>query len=129
MKRIWHDYRKWEDFKNGMYNEVKDELKTNRVSDSIALLKDEYILEIIMREVITNWFYASEQFLTHKASNRQAWLGQAACNYAHKATESETRQAWNQLTTEEMKKANDIADIVIKEWECKHEKRIGNKHV
>lgn len=129
IKRIWHDYRKWEGWKNGMYLEMKDEMKDTRISQSACLLKSPIALLISMTEVINEWIYESEQFMSHASSNRQAWLGQAACNYNHFATESETRKAWNTLTTEEMEQANNIADAVIEEWEKRYENEIRHKYI
>ena len=126
MVRIWHHYTTWEDYQNGMYEEVKDDGKPERIFDSMNLLSDTMELEIVMSEVTEKWFYACQQFLTHKASNRNAWLGQAACCLAHGATESETRKAWNMLTIEQMEAANSVAVNVIRKWEIRHEKGIGN---
>ena len=121
IKRIWHDYRNWEGFMNGMYDEKKDEDKQARIEMSYCLLKSPMSLISAMYCVIDDWKIEAEQYMSHISSNRQAWLGQAACNWNHGATESETRKAWNMLTEQEMIEANDVADGIIQEWERRYE--------
>lgn len=84
---------------------------------SMMLLKQPKQLEKYMALVVRDWVYSSEVYLTYKGYNRQAWLGQAACCYAHGATEAETKRGWRLLTQEEMDRANASADRVIKDWE------------
>jgi hypothetical protein len=117
LKRVFHPYDVWEDYLNGMYEERKDEEKATRIQKSADLLRDNDKLYKAMKYVSNHWKHASEVNLSNRAGNRQAWLGQAACNYALNATESEVRQAWRMLDQEEMNKANVIADKVAKEWE------------
>ena len=122
--RIWHDYRKWEGFNHGLYNENKDDGKMERINQSKLLLKDPISLMISMYGVIDQWKYETEQFLSNQNSNRQAWLGQAACCLNHGASESETRTAWNQLSINQMERANMVADAIILEWENRYENQI-----
>ena len=82
-----------------------------------------------MYDVIDNWKYETEQFLSNQNSNRQAWLGQAACCLAHGASESETRTAWNKLSINQMEQANLIADSVILEWENRYENAIKYEYI
>jgi hypothetical protein len=51
-------------------------------------------------------------------------LGQAACNIELKINEECTRLSWVRLTDKQREQANNIANIVIKEWEGKYEKKI-----
>ena|SRR5688572_13947593 len=119
MKRIYHNYIKWEDFQNGMFAlrcdwyEEKKYLANNLLSDESKLL-------ISMRDVVNKWPIASEMNLTNRSRNRQAWLGQAACCFSHGVPEFVTRDAWNELADQIKEKANNIADMVISEWETEY---------
>jgi len=118
---IWHDYRKWEDFNNGMYN-------TRANSEIIKSCIDMFNSDIIywyMTTTIENWKYTSEVHLTQKEFNRKAWLGQATCNYHFGATIKETTNAWFNLSREQRNLANKIAEEVIEEWE--YENFFGQK--
>lgn len=74
-------------------------------------------LEQVMRVVVHSWEIAAEQNLTNLARNRQAWLGQAACCFVHGAPEYLTKIAWGELTEDQQKNANIVADSVIQTWE------------
>lgn len=118
MERKFHHYEKWEDYKNGMYEELKEGRK-ERVKLSVDCLGNKEKCFYSMRMVIENWTLACEQNLTNENSNRRAWLGQAACNIAYGVKEDETRESWGILEQEQRYLANKIADIVIIEWENK----------
>lgn len=120
IKRIYHDYRNWECFKNDMYIERKKEETELFVAKALELFRNPNKLKIEMTRSIDEWFYSTEQFMTITGSNRQAWLGQAACNICYGVTETETRQAWRVLSEEEKTIANNIADEVITDWERRY---------
>lgn len=115
--RIFHHYEKWEDYKNGMYEEKRDSNKMNRIIESTILLSTPELLYLAMKNVSQKWINSSEVNLSNRSCNRRAWLGQAACNYDIGAVESEVREAWGMLSQEERDKANSTADKVIEEWE------------
>lgn len=127
IKRVYHDYRNWECYKNNMYIERKMEERDFFVAKALELLRDTDKLKIQMLRSVDEWFYSTEQYMTVTGSNRQAWLGQAACNICYGVTETETRMAWRELTEEERDKANSVADEVISYWEGGYfnENRIG----
>ena len=120
IKRIYHDYQKWECYKNGMYVERKRGEREAYVSMGIRLLRDLPRLKEAMLGAADEWFYSAQNHLTCRNCNRQAWCGQAACSYAHGISESETREAWSFLTDEERAAANKVADEVILIWEGWH---------
>ena len=116
MERIFHPYEAWEDYKCGMYDELKEGRET-RIIIAMHLLASPTLCEKFMREVVKRWKIACEQVLTNQSVNRRAWLGQAACCLYAGVREDETRSAWGQLTEEEQNKANEIAEKVIEDYE------------
>lgn len=114
IERIWHNFEKWEDHKNGMYNSRNE---VDKVELSRALLIVPYNLFTNMVLVTNKWIFCSEHNLSNTAFNRKAWLGWASCCYCHGATDQETRNAWNLLTAEEKNIANRVALEVIDGWE------------
>lgn len=121
MKQKWYHYTKWEDFQNGMYDEVK-EGREERVQMAIFLLTEPELLYEYMTRVTTEWTHATEQNFTDKGVNHQAFLGQTACNLFGGIKEDETREAWGHLSNEERYRANKIADRVYLEW-CEEYKK------
>lgn len=102
-----------------MYDELK-EGRDCRIELAKGLLSNPALCERFMREVVKRWKCACEQVFTNPANNRRSWLGQAACCLYAGVKENETRQAWWLLTEQEQNKANEIADIVIADYEKAH---------
>lgn len=125
MDRVYYHYELWEDYQNGMYNEVK-EGRDERIQKAIYILGDESRCIEAMRMVTNEWKIATLQNLTNESCNRRAWLGQTCCNIQCGVKEDETRQAWGLLSEEQRKKANHCADVVIKEWENEYMKTLPN---
>jgi hypothetical protein len=121
MKQQYYHYTMWEDFKNGMYDEIKDG-RQERVKQAAKLLSDTDMLYEQMSRVTHEWKYATEQNLTNASINHQAFLGQTACNIWRGIKEDETREAWGILTCEQRYKANKVADRVYKEWRQQYER-------
>lgn len=115
MKQVFYPYTMWEDFKNGMYDEVK-EGRSERIQFAIECLSNPAICYEQMKRVTSEWKIATEQNLTNPTTNHQAWLGQSACNIYKGVKEDETREAWGMLTREQRIEANKIADKVDREW-------------
>lgn len=120
MKRIFHNYNKWEDFHHGMYNEDKDG-RDARVRQAAAILGDPAVCETAMRMVLEKWPIATEFNLSNAEINRRAWMGQAACSVYAGVHEDETREAWGFLTSEQRTEANAIATRLIKGWLREHD--------
>lgn len=121
MKQKFYHYTMWEDFQNRMYDEAKDG-REERVQKAVELLSDLPLLYEQMSRVTKEWKFATEQNLTNKSINHQAFLGQTACNIWAGIKEDETREAWGRLTCEQRYKANKIADRVFDEWQFKYER-------
>jgi hypothetical protein len=116
MKRIYHPHTKWEDHQAGMY--AMTCLNSHEaVRQCVKLLSNPYLLEPVMRSCAFRWVHSAQVNMTNPGRNRQAWLGQAACCYANGSPEYITKMAWRELTDEQRKAANDVADKIIKEWE------------
>lgn len=114
MKPIYHHYKDWEDWQNGMYSPSKLNWET-KVNDSIKILTSSN-LHKKMTKVCNEWINSTEENLSDISINARPWIGRAVCCYYCKATENIVREAWFKLTADQMKYANDIADMVIKEW-------------
>lgn len=127
--QIYHKYTDWEDFKNGMF-ECKSENEPYLIEKSIELLCNHKLFYEICLMVLKEWVVSCEVNLSNKNSNRQSWIGQAACCYALGATESTTRKAWKLIDNRNKIKANLIADKIIKKYESRNRKihkHVGNE--
>lgn len=119
MKRIWHNYNLWEDYKNGMYNtnfklsEKETEEMTNK---AIKLLTNSEKFYQVAKEMIESWKIAAEVNLTNHSRNHESWIGQASCSYADKIPEYITKYAWRMIKMSEQLEANMVAQKVIDEW-------------
>lgn len=117
MRRAHYRYDLWEDYQAGMY-------RTHYCGDEIAaqnaakeLLTDQDVFHRVATDMVRAWPIAAEQALTHTASNRQAWIGQAACCFFAAIPDYITKRAWWTLTDAEQTRANRTADDVIRSWE------------
>lgn len=113
--RVYLPYWRWEDYADGMYAipwNMADEMERAR-----DLLADPGRLKDSMGAVVDSWPNATSHQLTNLEQNRRAWIGQAACRLAVKATAVATRAAWWQLTDPQRDAANAAADSIIREWE------------
>ena len=98
---------------------MKDEVKIN---NCINLLSSPSIFYDTLKKILIEWTISCDENLSNISCNRQAWLGQAACCYLHKAEETITREAWSKLNDKKRLEANNIADKIIKEYESKNKK-------
>lgn len=117
LKPIWIDYRNWEDYKHGMYE--------NRVNEEKILHAKEILTSRFLKQYMTNttrtYTTSAKVNLTNKMFNPISWLGQATCLLHGGSTAQETCRAWISMTKEEQIRANNIAKEVIKEWREQHE--------
>lgn len=123
-KPIFHPYTKWEDYQNGMYlnDYVSAPEYYELLEQSKNLLKNELKFLEIGLIVVDLWKISAEENLSKPIVNKKAWIGQASCSFNHKATERITKDAWSELTQEEMYKANNVAQKVIDYYERKNNK-------
>jgi hypothetical protein len=123
MKRIYHPYWDWEDYKAGLYVIVNtyDEEQTEQLAkDAANLLSNSELFRNVALSVITQWCKSAEVNLSNPSRNRQAWIGQASCCYALKIPEFITKFGWRLMTIEQQNEANRVADEVIRVWEVRH---------
>lgn len=114
--RIFHTYDKWECHKAGFYASKKDGMTAEECKTAYAnFLRNSELFEETLQKVISEWKYSCEHYLTNKAMNRIAWLGQASMCYAT-GVPSVFCSGFNQLTDEEQEKANSIALIYLNKW-------------
>lgn len=123
IKKIWHNYLKWEDYQNGMYATISGDDRKEMLKKAIEFTGDHEFYGLYMLDVIEKWSIACEQNLTDIRINRLAWLGHAACCLAFGCPEDITREAWGYLTEEQQVKADAEASKVILIWESRHEKQ------
>lgn len=115
MQRIYYRYELWEDYKNGMYQECKQDRK-ERVEKAACILGNAELCRKAMEKVVSEWPIATEYNLSNAGVNRKAWLGQAACSCYAGVHEDETREAWGIMTDAQRNRANAIAQEIIVEW-------------
>ena len=113
IEQRFYRYELWEDFQSGMYNPRSND---DKIAKAIECLSDEKICRQHMKKAVTEWVIATEQNLTNPETNGRAWLGQCACFLYAGCHDEETRRAWVMMTETARKRANKIADEVIKEW-------------
>ena len=118
--RIFHIYKKWECYKAGFYDtHVEGKTKNECEQEYCDFLSDKKEFRIALNVITSEWKYSCEHYLTNKAMNRIAWLGQASVCYARKIP-SEFRGGFNLLTLEQQHKANLIALQYLNRWLKNH---------
>lgn len=118
--RIFHTFEKWECHKAGFYANNKDGMTADQCEKEYAIfLSDIPRFEEALQGVINEWTHSCEHYLTNKAMNRIAWLGQAAMCYAT-GIPSKFCAGFNLLTTEQQDKANLSALNALNFWMVKY---------
>lgn len=89
----------------------------NKVQQAAKLLSTPFDCRQAMVQALEAYPISARQHLT-KPIGKRPWIGQAACSVALRATEEETRIAWNfYMTPDAQDSANSIADELIADWE------------
>lgn len=114
--RIFHTYDKWECYKAGFYKSNKEGLSKEECEKKYYLvLSNKKLFQDILIKVTKEWKHSCEHYLTNKAMNRIAWLGQAAVCY-HTGVPSIFSSGWNLLNDNEKDVANKVAYEALNEW-------------
>jgi ParB-like chromosome segregation protein Spo0J len=114
--RIFHTYDKWECAKSPFYQNTIDGMTASEAQKAYAdFLSNDTDFENATEGVITEWKHSCEHYLTNKAMNRIAWMGQASAAYA-KGLPSVFCSGFNLLTPEQQERANQIALVAINKW-------------
>ena len=120
--RIFHTYDKWECAKSNFYAPTKPGMTKEEAEEAYAnFLRNQTAFKKGCARVITEWPRSCEHYLTNRAMNRVAWMGQAAACVSAKLP-SVFCSGFNLLSTEEQNKANVIALNAINRW-MKNNKR------
>jgi hypothetical protein len=115
--RIFHTYDKWECHKAGFYESkppkgMSAEDCKNAYRDLLTDLPEfSRILSLVTKE----WKHSCEHYLTNRAMNRIAWLGQAALCYKH-GVPSEFRSGYQLLTEQQQLAADGAALEALNAW-------------
>ena len=117
IKPIWKNYREWEDYKNGMYQNGND---LEIIKQCYEILTSDNLKENMV-DTTKTYEIATKVNFTNKMFNPVSWLGQATCNLLIGATAQEVCQAWMSISKELQDRANNIAKEVIKEWRENYE--------
>jgi hypothetical protein len=125
LKRIYHHYEKWEDWRNGMYSVSPTSMVNQLVDSAKNLLNTTSEFYYIASKVISDWTNSCEQNLTNRNRNRQAYIGQASCCFNSGTPENLTKLAWHQLSSTQQNEANAIADKIILKWEKTHAQNLS----
>ena len=122
MKRIYHHYSKWEDYKNGMYETSTPDNEDELILLGISLLTDSDAFYNVCIKILEKRNNSTDVNLGKVNYKRKEWFGQAACSYAHGVTELTTRKCWAELTDNERDEANRVAKIIIDKYEKQNTK-------
>ncbi len=114
--RIFHTFDKWECHKAGFYASKKDGMTSDECEMAYAeYLSDDARFREGLNGVISEWKHSCEHYLTNKAMNRIAWIGQAAMCYST-GVPSKYCSGFNLLTQSQQDNANATALEAINEW-------------
>lgn len=135
MKRIFHQWNKWECYSAGFYEShpPKGMSKDDAEQYYRDFLSDIPLFEKNMKIVITTWINSCEHYLTNDKMNRIAWMGQAAiCVY--NGIPSQFRGGYNLLDEKQKIRADKAALKYINKWFAQNgydilsENEIKSKH-
>lgn len=118
--RVFHTFDKWECYAAGFYaSRVEGKNKEQCELEYGAFLSDLDAFRAGLECVTTKWVHSCEHYLTNKAMNRIAWLGQAACCYSL-GIPQEFRGGYQLLTDEQKHAANVLALEYLNKWLVEH---------
>ena len=114
--RIFHHFEKWECQKAGFYAQKVEGKKADELEQEYA----DYLSNLDrfregLEGVTSEWKNSCEHYLTNKAMNRIAWLGQASMCYST-GVPSKYCGGFNRLTPEEQENANLLALEYLNKW-------------
>jgi len=114
--RVFHTHDKWECYKAGFYATTLEGMDKEQALKAYRdFLADKKRFADTLEHVITEWKNSCEHYLTNKAMNRIAWLGQAAACYALKIP-STYRGGFGLLTEKQQDTANLVALKYLNRW-------------
>jgi hypothetical protein len=118
--RIFHTFEKWECHKAGFYSSKKDGLTADQCEKVYSdFLSNDELFRVALQGVLDNWVNSCEHYLTNKAMNRIAWLGQSSACYST-GVPSKFCGGWNLLDEDQQNKANETALEYLNIWMKKY---------
>ena len=127
-ERIFHTYDKWECYPAGFYeNSVKN--KSHEECEEIfkEVISDDEKFREALEGVISNWTNSCQHYLTNKAMNRIAWMGQAAVCYAS-GVPAKYSGSWFSIPEEKRDIANNTALEYLNLWLLKNNMKAVEMH-
>ena len=122
MKRIYYNYKYWEDWKLGFYDNCSGNVKKEKIKKVIELFNNEDLTIKYMQKVIKEWKYSCEHNFSNPSLNKIAYLGQAACCLYSNIPNTVTMEAWSFLDKKIQLRSDKIAKGIINKWIKKYEK-------
>lgn len=116
VKRIFHPWDKWEDYRAGFYEKPSGKVKNDMIASVLAMFESSSLTQEYMNRVISDWPLSCEHNLTNNALNRVAYLGQGACCIYAGVPSSVTMEAWSMLSPQRQDEACKIAESVLESW-------------
>lgn len=120
VKRIYHHWNKWEDYKAGFYDNKSGKEKQGMIDKVVEMFSSLELTEKYMDMAITKWYYSCEQNLTNNGMNKIAYIGQAACCLYAGVPATITMEAWSSVPSEFQEAANSIAERKLIKWSEYH---------
>ena len=122
MKRIYHHYELWEDYKCGFYSMSK----FDNLEMVVEMFCSEEKTDLYMNYVIDNWKYSCEHNLTNKHLNHIAYIGQAASCVYTGCPSLYTMKAWKMIDVDVKKRADNQAKKTILKWKKRYLNTLNN---
>lgn len=116
MKRIYHPYWLWEDYKAGFYDNMSGINKQQKIKKVLEMFNDAKKTKEMMFYVVDNWKHSCEHNLTNESVNKIAYIGQSACCVYDGIPNTITMSAWSLLTQEVKERSDNIALLAIERW-------------
>ena len=116
LKRIYHPYTLWEDYKAGFYDNISGKAKQSKIEKVLEMFNSSKLTEKYMNKVIDKWVYSCEHNLTNESMNKIAYIGQAACCLYGGVPCDLTMRGWKLLTQDVRDRSDKIANKVINKW-------------
>ena len=118
--RIFHTFEKWECHKAGFYASKKEGMTADQCENAyFQYLSNDGEFRKGLKGILDNWINSCEHYVTNKAMNRIAWLGQAAMCYST-GVPSKYCAGFNLLSKEQQEKANETALEYLNYWMAKY---------
>ncbi len=122
-ERIFHTFEKWECHKAGFYGNKKEGMTAEQCEKAYAeYLSDDDKFKSGLQGILDNWVNSCEHYITNKAMNRIAWLGQAAMCYST-GIPSKFCSGFNLLTNDQQNRANEVALEYLNKWMVKYDRQ------